>query len=393
MTHLPSEAEQEILLRDLAELIAACGAETFLRAPILEPTPRFLPDPWEGDFDSALLLLRRLMLYAGLDLAASVHVYDREDAANPHHIAWFAGIEDGLCQFGMDVRLPEEPEDLAAVFGHEVAHAWRERHGVVHPDRKKDEDLTDLTTVYLGFGILTANAADRYTQSGLQEGIYAVSTSRFSRVGYLSPQALSFLLAVQLVARGLSPSRCKAVERHLETNQAEYLARSLRHLRGRREEILSTLGLPPDTSGADEPDLERFIRPLKDVEPVGTVTYEEDVFEDKSFKPGPDGSVYALREGISRYVFLVLLGAMFGSWIGLFATPEGSGMGAGAVAGSLLALLLLGRGRRYHCSDTACRTRIAPGDEVCPGCGVRVTKRIRSLKEVYAEEELEEQSS
>lgn len=66
MAYLPSDAEQEELLSDLAEIISRRGSGAFLTSPIVMPHPRFLPDAWQGDLASAQILLRRLMLYAGL---------------------------------------------------------------------------------------------------------------------------------------------------------------------------------------------------------------------------------------------------------------------------------------------------------------------------------------
>jgi hypothetical protein len=396
MTYLPSEAAREELLRDLAGLISSRGSATFLGSPIVEPSPRFLPDAWEDDLDSASLLLRRLMLYAGLDLDADLHLYDREDAAyHPNHIAWFAGIEEGRCRFGLDVHQLDDPQSLVAAFCHEIAHAWREHHEVVQEDRDKEEELTDLTTIYLGFGILTTNATDRYQQSGYQEGGYAFTESRFNQAGYLSPQAMSFLFAAQLVARGLAPSRCKAVARQLETNQAEYLTRSVRHLAARREELLAALGLPPDVAGPDEPDLAPFTRSLEERGQEVALTADPGIWEEQdneTAEVADDWEVYALREGIGRYVWLAVLGAMFGSWLPLpflFAAsePDPAIMGYGAVAGCAGALLFLGRERRYKCTDSECGARIRPGDEVCPGCGARVAGRIRSKDMVFADEE------
>ncbi|HEY2295003.1 MAG TPA: hypothetical protein VGM86_30225, partial [Thermoanaerobaculia bacterium] len=103
MAYLPSDAEQEELLSDLAEIISRRGTGVFLTSPIVMPQPRYLPDAWHGDLASAQILLRRLMLYAGLDLAADLRVYDRHEALYHREgtLAWFAGIEGGRCRFGV----------------------------------------------------------------------------------------------------------------------------------------------------------------------------------------------------------------------------------------------------------------------------------------------------
>jgi len=242
MAHLPSEAEQERLLRDLAELIASRGSAEFLTAPIVEPSRRFLPDEWTGDLAGTQTLLRRLMLYAGLDLDAHLHVYDGEEPRedSKHAIAWFAGIEGNRCLFGLDVRQLDDPQILIAALCHEVAHAYRHRHGLVKADRDREEQLTDLTTVFLGFGIFNTNAADRFRQSAWVIGNMQHTERSLRQAGYLPAEHMCFLLAAQIVARDLPPRRIKALTRLLEINQAEYLTRGVAHLAKRRNELLTT---------------------------------------------------------------------------------------------------------------------------------------------------------
>lgn len=391
MSYLPSEAEQEELLSALAAIISARGATGFLTAPIVIPHRRFLPDAWNGDFASVQVLLRRLMLYAGLDLGADLHVYDRDKAIYHHEdaIAWFAGIEKGRCRFGVDVDQLEDPQILIAALCHEIAHAYREHYRLRQDDRDREERLTDLTTVYLGFGILNANASDRFLQSGYMEGNMAFTETSFTCAGYLSAQAMSFLLAAQIVARDLPQSRRKALARELETNQAEYLNRAIRHLEKRRPELLARLGLPSGLGPQEEADLERFTRPLGGSEGRISVQPDPDLFE-KDGPPNKDHTVFALREGPRNPIIIIMLAGAFGSWIGTLFTWGWEGTSplllAGVVVLAGLALSTRGR-RRYRCTDFECRTVIPPEATVCPGCGCRVGGRIRSKREIYAGEE------
>jgi hypothetical protein len=388
MAHLPSEEAQEQLLRDLGELIAARGAAAFLTAPIVEPDRRFLPDPWTGDLASTQVLLRRLMLYAGLDLAADLHVGEPpEDGDGKHALAWFTGIEKGRCRFGLDVEQLGDAQILIAALCHEIGHAFRTRHGLVKPDRKREEDLTDLTTVYLGFGIFTVNASDRFEQTFHLEGDMQYTKRRLTQAGYLSPQDMSFLLAAQLVARGLSPSRCKAVARLLETNQAEYLPRAVRHLTGRRAELLAALGLPPDAAGLDKPDLDLFTRPLDGSERKIAVTLEKALPKDRKVVEGH--RIFALRERRGPVIMAASLAAGIGFWLAFMIWMSGGEFFSllPAAVGVAVPGYLLTRPRVYRCSDTECTTRIPSGAETCPGCGCRIGGWINSKKEMYQDEE------
>ncbi|HEY2289209.1 MAG TPA: hypothetical protein VGM86_00785, partial [Thermoanaerobaculia bacterium] len=284
----------------------------------------------------------------------------------------------------------DDPQILIAALCHEIAHAYREHHGLCKADRDREERLTDLTTVYLGFGILTANASDRYERTFYLQGNLAVTKTRFTQAGYLSPQAMSFLLAVQVMARNLPPARRKALARQLETNQAEYLARGLRHLESRRSEVLSRLGLPGDVAALGEPDLERFTRPLDGGEKKVAVLHEPDLFAKDDQKPNNAGrTVFALREGIGRYCFLVLLGGALGTWIGALISLEWK------QANSLVTACLAAAGAgafglrkpRYLCTDSRCNARIPPEATECPKCGGRIGGRIRNKWEMFADED------
>jgi hypothetical protein len=388
MGHLPTDAEQEALFRDLAELIARRGSAGFLTSPIVIPHPRFLPDPWHGDLASAQILLRRLMLYAGLDLDADLEVYDRDEGLyHADTIAWFAGIEGGRCRFGVGSEQLGDPQVLIAAFCHEIAHAYRHHHGLPKDDRDWEERLTDLTTIYLGFGVLTANVTDRFLKSSYLRGNLAITKTQFTRAGYLPAQSMSFLLALQLVARNLPPSRCKALARQLETNQAEYLAHGVRHLRARRPEVLARLGLP-DAGPLAEADLARFTRPLDGSEERVSVLADPDLFAKKNDKPNADRTVFALREGLGWYFFVVAIGVGIVCWTLLMLGGDSMNPLLVPGVGVLLATgALVARERRYFCTDQECGTRIPLDAAVCPGCGGQVGGRIRAKREIFAGEE------
>jgi hypothetical protein len=349
-----------------------------------------LPDPWLGDLASAQTLLRRLMLYAGLDLHADLHVYDRDKALYHREgtIAWFSGIEDGRCKFGVEVAQLGDPQVLIAALCHEIAHAYRERHGLRQADVDREEKLTDLTTVYLGFGILTANSTDRFEKTGYLSGNLAITKTRFTQAGYLPAQSMSFLLALQVLARNLPPARRKALARQLETNQAEYMTRGIRHLEARRADVLFRLGVPTDVTALEEPALERFTRPLDGRDEKVAVLSEPDLFAVGDRKPNADRTVFALREGIGRYLWTTALGGFFGWICGLIVLAwEPVNLLVTAGLGALVASVLGWRERRYSCTDSECNARISREATVCPGCGGRIGGRIRAKREIFAGED------
>lgn len=252
---VPTEV-REWLIGEMSQLIATRGEEPFLRAPIREPTPQDFPDHFEATERGVRVLIRRILSYAGLqDLEIELDTFsqpdvvreldDRGEAKQWGHqgaAAWFAGIEEGRCHFGIAVERIGEPITLVATLCHEVAHAWRAVHGLTTADRDTEERLTDLTTVYLGFGLLTTNGAYLYRASGVYEGTKAYTQWSHTRGGYLGPEAMSFLLAVQVKARGLGWFARRRVAGQLETNQAAYFKWALGKL-GDTRELSGVLGI------------------------------------------------------------------------------------------------------------------------------------------------------
>src|SRR5262249_25485950 len=158
---------------------------------------------WQPDLASMRRLATRLLGYAGLDrLRVRIEPFESDDptpsaitgavaGASAHHVgaaAFFAGIDGDTCLFGADTRLFDDPDRLVAALAHETAHAFRTFHGLCVKDRDEEERLTDLTTIYLGFGVLTTNASYRYRASGRMMGSMTVTEWSHEALGYLSPQ-------------------------------------------------------------------------------------------------------------------------------------------------------------------------------------------------------------
>jgi hypothetical protein len=278
--YLLPAASCEALIARLATFIERGGAEPFLAAPILEPTHRCFPDRWTPDAEGARTLLVRLMNYARLpDLDVSVQLFSQQSWAPAHLLdataiadqaragaaALFAGIHEGVGYFGVDVHQLDDPQRLVGILAHETAHAWRRLKGIEDDDLATEEKLTDLTTVSLGFGVMTVNASYVYRSSG---GLRYTQWSH-ARAGYLSPQAMSFLLAAQVVARNQDHRR---IQKMLEPNQRAYFEAACEALD--REALIEALKLGrssdwpapwPATAGPLRHPLSRVQRRIREV--------------------------------------------------------------------------------------------------------------------------------
>ncbi len=114
----------------------------------------------------------------------------------------------------------EEPETMIATMAHELAHVLLLGDGKIPRDLEKMEPLTDLMTVFSGFGVFNANAA--FVQKRDSRG-WSVG-----RLGYLSVQEYAYGLAVFAWIRGeRDPSWAKELSRTVRV----YMQDSLRYFR------------------------------------------------------------------------------------------------------------------------------------------------------------------
>ena len=244
---LPEE-DQDWLVDALATLMRRHGPKPFLEAPLIEADPRWFPDAWNADAASVERILSRLLGYAGipqirprLELVRSdADLYAESWRRHENAPAWFWGIdEQRVAHFGCVDTHFEQPDVLVAHLCHEVAHAWRFHHEAEVFDRDEEERLTDVTTVYLGFGLFTANAA--LLQSSHREGFR--ESTRWHRSGYLAAPHFAFLLAAQAVCRDLGWCARRALAGQLAPDQATLFRSSFRRLCTPRGELQWRLGL------------------------------------------------------------------------------------------------------------------------------------------------------
>jgi len=400
MEFLPTTEEQKWLVSRLADLIASRGAGQFVDMPLVEPTREFFPDPWTFSHEGLDRLVRRLMQYAGLrELDATVGTYVEMDAAGrsasqdhvPSTSGLFMGIDGGRCLFAFNEQAPADAEFMAGVMCHEVAHAYREFHGLARSAiREEEELLTDLTAVYLGFGILAANNSFRYRTAGWNAGAWATFSSSVQATGYLPSQAFAFVLAIQMVARGLGPDERSRLLKHLETDQAAFTKASLDAVLQREPEIMGALRLD-SAAGREQPiRLEDILRPLPAYD--GPVPSHDTTAVKAPLRFNEGRPVFRVprnRAHIHSFVGLCI-GLGVGAAGGFFVRhPE---LGAvGGFLGGVLGFLSGYRSRFEVCSDPKCEAVLGTG-ATCPKCGGEIAGKLRHADErLEAEEEWERQ--
>jgi hypothetical protein len=388
---LPSVEERKWLGRYLRKLIEKMGSERFLCAPILLPSPRYFPDRWDGAVADVHRLTQRLMHHAGLgDLGFTLSGFDdgASEIFDSGTAGWYAGtVENECCLFGVHVDQLDDPEKAVGVMAHEVAHAFRDHHKLMNREaRDREELLTDLTTIYLGFGVFTTNNTDRYRSSGG----YDYTEWSNAKGGYLPPPAMSWLLALQAAARG-DPGEIKAIARDLEPNQQAQFKDAIEEIE-RDPSWLAELNLP-----AARPERWPY-KPIAVREPD-----EEEAFEPEEEEEDPQRNagvtVYRLRKGsvFERMLVAIWPGGLAGLLLGMivFGALETWKIVASLVAGAVIGgIWITARTLHYVCSASDCGEQVTREMAVCPGCGGALAGNItESQLRVVREEELERLAS
>lgn len=395
---LPDPERRTWLLARLTELIGRVGWEHFACAPIVHPKPAYFPDRWSPDGGGVSRLLRRLFRYVHLEeLDLRLELYagrppdppdigqDRQPQHHQGAAGLFMGIDQGVAYFGADRSLLDDPIGVTATLAHEVAHAFRTHLQLCVDDRDLEEELTDLTTAYLGFAILSANVALRH-RSGLVD--HATFTSQWSvrRIGYLSPQELCFLLAVQAHVRGPQRAPPGQIADDLETNQASYFRAAMTWLQRERPDVGGELGLPPRNEWPGPDDLAELCAALPERA------------EDEPAAAPPSAPVGAQPDNKGRPVFrlrrrpwsermslipLIVVPLLLTAIV-FMQSPSALLVILALTAAAIVATAWYVNPR---CSDPACRAALADMAAVCPGCGGTIAGELQSADDRLAAEE------
>jgi hypothetical protein len=238
---LPITPEQQQWAdNSFVRLAGLLGAHRLFQATVVLPTSEHFPDPYDrsetalhnmfhrvatqmqvnpADIDVALFtsgddLTRELVPFYSEKSSGAAGLYHHDPADRPHISINEAQLKD--------------PMALVAVLAHELGHIILLRPGLVDRKDPDMEPLNDLLTVFLGFGIFTANAAFRFEQ-------HSDSTSQgwsARRLGYLSEEQFGYALARFAFERGEAKPAWRSF---LTTNVASYMKRSAAWLTSRNE--------------------------------------------------------------------------------------------------------------------------------------------------------------
>ena len=269
---VPAPDRREQLLSVLAEYVAQDGAAPLLAPPVV-PGEAAFPDLWEPTARGLETLLRRLAWHAGQP--RTIVVIDERLGAPPTERKPATHVELALVR-QRELELTSwfvGEDDVAGTLAHElgVAHAVIARSSDRDPyrapeppeqavDPERDLERGSIATVYLGLGVLAANAAyQQYSSAGRFNGAYAPLEYDVLRAGYVPMSELAYLLAVQAVVRG-EPGPPPG----LSPPQRDEVTAWLHALRGRVGELRARLGIAADARGAARPIATPFLDHARD---------------------------------------------------------------------------------------------------------------------------------
>lgn len=369
----PDAEAREHLLSVLGDFVARSGAERFLLPPIA-PGPENFPEPWAPSKAGIALLLRRLLWHADVD--REVEIDDRRAGAPPTerkpatrcellevHASkavfslGFVGTDDVVGTLAHEVGVVH-----AAMHRPEETDPYRTAEPpVVEIDPDRDAERGSLATVYLGLGVLAANAAfQQYSRGGRFNGGYEPLEYDVLRAGNAPMSALAYLLAVQAVVR-----RESSPPPGLENPQRDEVSQWMKALD--RAQLCDALGIAANVELPKRALVERFANATLEVEEA----------------PARIGFRWQThRGGVGLFA-----GAILGVSLALAVMTRGivPFTFVGGTAGHILGRRL----RVPRCS--ACATVVRANATVCKHCGARLRGDIASLSErLEAEERLEE---
>ncbi len=372
----PAPERREHVLAVLAELVTRGGARPLLAPPVV-PGPDAFPEPWRATRGGVRALLRRLAWHAGNE--RTIELADERLGAPPTE-------RKPETRVGLTMVRPKElgfrieflgEDDVAGTLAHElgVAHAAVNRPDSVDPyrtgeqpeiqvDVDRDHERGSIATVYLGLGVIAANAAyQQYSRPGRFNGGYSPLEYDVLRAGYLPMSELAFLLAVQSAVRGTG------VPAGLSGPQRDEVSAWIAVLASQQTELRERLGIKRDEETSDRRET--------------PVRFEDlDLTEDA---PPPRKNAFRWRTHRGGVGFVA--GAVLGVGVAVaVATPNLTPLLVFGVAGGGHVI-----GRRVRVPRcTACASVVIDGATTCSACGAALRGDIAQLADrLEAEERLE----
>lgn len=219
------------------------GIEPALREAVV-PTQALLPASYSGTPEQIADLVVQVCELMSINPAGlTVELFNRPDekdaaARTENRAVGHYFVRDGRAVIGLDVTESSDTGYLTAVIAHELSHVRLLGESRITDARRDHERLTDLLTVFFGFGIFTTNAALRFGGTGRgwtvqplgyldERTLNAARNDAWSRLGYLTEQEFGYAMACYAWLRHETEPAWAA---HLDPGPRAHLKQGLTYL-------------------------------------------------------------------------------------------------------------------------------------------------------------------
>jgi hypothetical protein len=238
-------------------LMERLGRGRMAARPKAFPVARDFPGIYDRSPAWAKDVFERVSAVMGVDSSLiDLETFQRKHAPFAAGLYHERSEESPRPRIGFEESNLDDPAELVAIFAHELAHEVLLGGQLLAGEERDEEELTDLTAIYLGMGVFTANSA--LDQRRIQWNW--ASTSYLSSGGYLKANQCGYALAV---LSWLGRSTDMEWHRWLRPDQADAVRSGLAYLDRCEEPILDrdhpTRPLEPMNSYAEL--AARLVRP------------------------------------------------------------------------------------------------------------------------------------
>ncbi len=385
-----SAGDPSRLVDGLAQIVAQAGYERLVCAVLVLADPSHFPDRWQGGPASATRVALRLVHYAGLEgMDVEVQTVDADSTSPTSRpevrpgealAAWFVGLEPGKIVLAIDRRALGDPLLVVASLARAIAQAFAVIYNIVKRDGEPKNELVDLCAAYLGFGVVTTNAALRYLNSS------GGGVARVQNLGALRWQEQCYVLAVIAQLRRLSKNDVETLGRCLSREQQESFREQSAELRQQDGDALaSRLGLPAARYWPAPVDVGAVLKPLP-APKENEAALDRGIVGQNRGKP-----VFRVERRMGLRMFKIGLGASFaaGMLLRLDSTThvDPSAMAVCTFAGVVGLTVLGALFKESRCSDGKCDAKLKADERMCPRCAGEIVGVIAHPKERLAAEE------
>jgi hypothetical protein len=177
------------------------GLHILLERPIILPTDEFFPDPYDSSKKAVQRMFQRVCGYMDVDREeVELKLFTNRTPGSVVALDPGAGFAAGTWQKAEEpwqkgiIRIErstlDRPADLIGILAHELAHQRLLGEGRADAEAFDNELLTDLTTVYHGFGVFLANNPRIFTGK-----LTYWPDTKLRRPEYLSEPMLGYAMA------------------------------------------------------------------------------------------------------------------------------------------------------------------------------------------------------